>query len=182
MNTENKGVCKGLRIGSCNIVSLRKYKNELEIVLTERNIDVIGLNKTRLESKVPNSVINIENYQIYRKDRNTADGGVAVYVRETLPHFQRLDITDQDLEAIGIEITSKNAKSFVILCWYRPPTDNQDSKSFETLEGIIRKLDSENKEFILNGDTNCDQVMKRLEFKEVKIFVLLFFVFEQQIE
>ena len=97
-----------------------------------------------------------KNYQIHRKDRNTAGGGVAVYVRETLPHFQRLDITDQDLEVIGIEITPKNTKSFVILCWYRPPTDNQDSKSSDTLEGILRKLDSENKEVILIGYTNCD--------------------------
>ena len=119
-------------------------------------MDVLGLNETRLESKVPNSVVNIENYQIYRKDRNTAGGGVAVYVTETLPHVQRLDITDQDLEAIGIEITPKNAKSFVTLCWYRPPTDNEDSKSFDTLEGILRKLDSEDKEVILIGDTNCD--------------------------
>ena len=68
-----------------------------------------------------------------------------------MPHFQRLDITDQDLEVIGIEITPKNAKSFAILCWYRPPTDNQDCKSFDTLEGIVRKLDSEDKEVILIG-------------------------------
>ena len=65
MNTKNKGERKGLRIASYNIVSLRKHKNELETVLNERNIDVIGLNETRLESKVPNSVVNIENYQIY---------------------------------------------------------------------------------------------------------------------
>ena len=98
---------KGLRIASYNIVSLRKYKNELETVLNEQNIEVIGLNETRLDSKVPNSVVNIGNYHIYRKDRNTAGGGVAVYVRETLPHFQRLDITDQDIEIIGIEVTPK---------------------------------------------------------------------------
>ena len=51
---------------------------------------------------MPNSVVNIENYQIYRNDRNAAGGEVAVRVRETLPHFQRLDITDQDLETIDI--------------------------------------------------------------------------------
>ena len=55
MNTKNKVERKGLRIASYNIVSLRKYKDELETVLNERNIDVIGLNETRLESKVPNS-------------------------------------------------------------------------------------------------------------------------------
>ena len=128
----------------------------METVLNESKIDVTGLNETRPESRVPDSVINIENYQIYRKDRNTAGGGVAVYVREILPHFQRLDIIDLDLELIVIEITPKNAKSFVILSWYRPPTDNQDSKSFDNLEGILRKFDSEDKEVILVGDTKCD--------------------------
>ena len=87
------------------------------VVKHSKVIDVIGLNETRLESKVPTLVVNIENYQIYPKDRNTAVGGVPVYVKETLPHFQRLDITDQDLEVVGIEITPKNAKSLVILCW-----------------------------------------------------------------
>ena len=166
----------------CCINTLRKHKNELETVLNERNIDVIGLNETRLESKVPNSVVSIENYQIYRKDRNTAGGGVAVYVRETLPHFQRIDITDQDLEVIGIEITPKNAKSFVILCWYRPPTDNQDSKSFDTLEGISRKLDSEDKEVILIGDTNCD-LKSQSDWNTKRLKSLYsFFQFEQQIK
>ena len=105
---------------------------------------------------MPNSAVNINNYRIYRKDRNTAGGGVAVFVQETLPHFQRLEITDQDLEVIGIEITPKNAKSIVILCLYRPPTDNQDSMSVNTLEEIVHKLDYEDMEVILIGDTNCD--------------------------
>ena len=124
MKTENEGDRKGMRIASYSIVSLRKYENELETVLKERNIDVIALNETRLASKMPISEEDIKNYQIYRKDRNTAGGGVALFVKETLPQSQPLDITDQDLEVIGIEITPKNAKSFVILCWYRPPTDN----------------------------------------------------------
>ena len=83
-------------------------------------------------------------------------GYLQLYIREILLHFQRLDITDLDLEVIGIEVTPKNAKSFVILSWYRPPADNQDGKSFDNLEGILRKLDSEDKEDILIGDMNCD--------------------------
>ena len=94
---------EGLRIASYNIVSLRKYKNELETVLKERNMDVVALNEARLESKMQNSEVNIKNYRIYREDRNTAGCGVAVFVKDTLPHFQRLEITDQDLEVIVIE-------------------------------------------------------------------------------
>ena len=92
----------------------------METVLNESKLDVIDLNETRLESRVPDWVINIENYQIYRKDRNTAGSGVAVYVREILPHFQRLDIIDLDLELIGIEITPKILRASSFLAGIRP--------------------------------------------------------------
>ena len=103
-------------------------------------------------------------------------------VRETLPHFQRFDITDQDLEVIGIEITPKYAKSFVSLCWYRPPTDNQDSKSCNTLEGILSKLDYEDKDVIFIGDTNCDPKSRSDgNTKRLKSLYTIF-QFEQQIK
>ena len=38
----------GLKIASLNIVSLRKCKDELGITLNDNEIDVIGLNETRL--------------------------------------------------------------------------------------------------------------------------------------
>ena len=45
-------------------------------LLSERNIDVKGQNEARLESRVSDSIVNIENYQIYQKGRKTASGGV----------------------------------------------------------------------------------------------------------
>ena len=75
--------------------------------MNDRNIDVMGLNETRLEQNIPNSTVNISDYKIYRKDRNAAGGGVAIYVRETLPHSQRIDIGDSDLEIVYIEVMPK---------------------------------------------------------------------------
>ena len=79
-----------------------------------------------------------------------------MYVNNTLSHHRREDITDPKLEILGIEVTPKHAKAFVILCWYRPPTSDIDNCSFEALAKIIRKIDAESKEIILIGDTNCD--------------------------
>ena len=42
------------------------------------------------------------------------------------------------------------------MCWYRPPTSGVDDASFENLRDILRKVDKEEKEMILIGDTNCD--------------------------
>ena len=89
--------------------------------------------------------VSIEGYDIYRHDRDSSGGGVAVYVKDTLTYHKRDDITDPNLEIIGIEIVPKNAKSYIVLYWYRPPTENTDVTSFEVLTRIIQKLDAEGK-------------------------------------
>ena len=53
--------------------------------------------------------VSVEGYDIYRHDRDTSGGGVAVYIKDTLSHHKREDIRDPNLEIIGIEITPKNA-------------------------------------------------------------------------
>ena len=73
-----------------------------------------------------------------------------------LSDHRREDIIDPKLEILGIEVTPKHAKAFVILCWYRPSTSDTDNCSFEALARIIRKIDAESKEIILIGDTKCD--------------------------
>ena len=140
---------KGLIIASYNIVSLRKQKNELDTLINELNLDVIGLNETRLERSIPNSVANVNEYKIHRKERNAAGVGVAIYVREALPHSHRINISDSDLEIVCIEVMPKHAKNFITLCWYRPPTNDLDTDSFNAFEGILSKLDLENKEVMI---------------------------------
>ena len=56
-------------------VSLGKHRNELETLINERNRDVIGLNETRLGRNIPNLVVNMNDYKIYRKDRNAVGWG-----------------------------------------------------------------------------------------------------------
>ena len=55
----------------------------------------------------------------------------------------------------------KNATKFIILCWYRPPTNNLDTQSFDAFEGILSKLGSDDKEVIKIGDTNCDLMSRK---------------------
>ena len=50
----------GLKIASLNIVSLRKYKDELGIILNDNEIDVIGLNATRLDENISDHELRIE--------------------------------------------------------------------------------------------------------------------------
>ena len=138
-----------------NIVSLRKHRRELEIVLKDNDIDIIGLSETRLDETVRDSDVNINGYNIYRNDRNTNGGGVAIYVKESLSE-PTVKIKSDKLELVALEFTPNHAKPFLVMCWYHPPTSGVDDASFENLRDILRKVDKEEKEMILIGDTNCD--------------------------
>ena len=147
---------KGAKIAHLNMVSLRKNKLELDVLVNDHKFDVLELSELRLAENVQDRELRINGYEIYRNDRDTSGGGVAMYVNSTLSHHRREDITDPKLEILWIEVTPKHAKAFVILCWYRPPTSDIDNCSFEALARIIRKIDAESIEIILIGDTNCD--------------------------
>ena len=81
--TRGRGIV--LRLLFLNIVSLRKHRNELSIILHDNDIDIIGLSETRLDENIGDAEVSIEGYKIFRNDRNANGGGVAIYVKDTLP-------------------------------------------------------------------------------------------------
>ena len=62
---------------------------------------------------------------------------------------------------LSVEISPPQVKSFLVVCWYRPPTSEVDEESFENLRDTLKQLDKEEKEIILIGDTNCDIASKQ---------------------
>ena len=125
--------------------------------------------------------VSIEGDDLYRQDRDTSGGGVAIYIRSTLSYHKRDDIKYPNIEIIGLEITPKHDKSYIVLCWYRPSTDCSDTSTFLSLAKLIRDLDSEGKEIILIGDTNCDlKKSKDCNTRKLKL-VYSEFQFEQLI-
>ena len=52
------------------------------------------------------------------------------------------------------DIRKPNSKPVVIVTWNRPP--NSPNEVFSSLENLIGRLDSENVEFYLMGDINCN--------------------------
>ena len=64
------------------------------------------------------------------------------------------DIVDYGLEFIYVEIRLLKCRPFIMVAWYRPPSDPMSS--FDLLEKVLSLLDRKGKEVILIGDTNCD--------------------------
>ena len=71
----------------------------------------------------------------------------------------RPDVPVDDLEIICIEVEPPKSKPFLVLAWYKPPSD--PVASFDKLEKVLSYLDKEGKETILLGDTNCDLTIKQ---------------------
>ena len=145
----------GLKISFLNIVSLRKHRNELSIILHDNDIDIIGLSETRLDENIGDAEVSIEGYKIFRNDRNANGGGVAIYVKDTLPE-PKIKQNCDNIELLSLEIKQQKARPFFFVCWYRPPTSGVDEAAFENLRESLGDLDKEGKEIILVGDTNCD--------------------------
>ena len=76
------------------------------------------------------------------------------YCRDSFKSKVKEDIPKTSLEIIGVEITPLRAAPFIILSWYRPPSNPIDT--IGQLEQVMRFLELEGKEIILLGDTNCD--------------------------
>ena len=81
-------------------------------------------------------------------------GGVAIYLKDSVSCKPQKDIPDNDLKLICVEILPPKATSYVVIAWYRPPSDPVES--FNKLELILSFLDKNEKGVILLGDTNCD--------------------------
>ena len=128
-------------------MSFKRYRNELNVILHENDIDIIGLSETRLEKKTEDHELPIERCKNFRNDRDSNSGGVAIYVKDSLP-APTIKLQGDKLELLSSEIKPTNASSFFPGCWYRPLTASVDETAFESLRETLGILEKEGKEII----------------------------------
>ena len=153
-STESLGFRKGMVVASLNINSLLRHHDELSNFLFEKGIHILALNETKLDSKICKDLLKIENYKIERCDRNREGGGIALYIKDSIKYHVRKDLPEKSLELLCIEVEPLKARPFFVISWYRPPSDTVET--FDKLDRILQFLETEGKELILLGDTNCD--------------------------
>ena len=72
-----------LTIEHINAQSPQSNYDEVRLLIQERDIDVICVSETWLHSHIPDDLIAIPNYKLFRNDGGRG-GGVCIYVRNTL--------------------------------------------------------------------------------------------------
>ena len=142
---------KSLQIALWNAQSILPKITEFTKFLNSQNIDICLISETWL--KVDEGC-SVQNYSIYRRDRPSVNikrnsgGGVAIAIRNDIPHNQLPGLDLQVVESIGIEVCSIQIYSIYFSGSKLTP---QKLRSFN--QDIIKIASMRNK-FLVGGDLN----------------------------
>ncbi|KAJ8042596.1 hypothetical protein HOLleu_09386 [Holothuria leucospilota] len=115
---------------------------------------IISLNETFCDPCFDDGDVQLNDFHIYRKDRNRHGGGVAIYVSSSLSHKLRDDLMDDSVESICVEVKFKATAPILIYSVYRPP--NSPVSFFNSFSEMLSKASCEKKEIVTLGDLNCN--------------------------
>lgn len=151
LNTLNF-LSKGLHIGSWNIRHLLPKIDEITFLLQQNHsIHVLGLCETFLSDIVNDTLINIEGFNMERRDRtNRVGGGIVTYIKESIPYTRRSDLEEEAIECIWLQINPSHSKSVLICHLYRPPSSNVSW--IDVFDHMMDKATSEDLEVLIMGD------------------------------
>lgn len=164
---------ENLRIAHLNIRSLRNKIPDVHHILTRDKIHVLALTETQLDKNVKNFELKINNYKLYRKDRNNGNGkrgwgGVALYVQDQIL-VEKHDLPNlSDVEMIWIEIFLPHTEPVLIGCCYRPPksTTGYLDKICRSIKEVLKP----EKNIFLLGDFNIDWLSNSSLKEKIKCF------------
>ena len=95
---------KGPKLYCLNVNSVVKHLDELRLLVDDKQPHVLCLNETKLDDTVEDNCIDIDGYQVIRKDRTRHGGGVAMCVHESLMFEFRNDFDVAELESLNKDL------------------------------------------------------------------------------
>ena len=85
---------KGLHMLHLNARSLLDKITELRDIATQTRAAIIGVSEIWLDGTVTNSEIELEGYNIIRRDRDRHGGGVCTFIRNDIAFSERTDLNN----------------------------------------------------------------------------------------
>lgn len=136
-----------LKIMAWNANGLLRHQNELQAVLSTEKIDVCLISESHFTRE---SFIKIKGYKVYQAlhPDNTARGGSAVIIKETISHYEESKIEDNDKQIVAVCVKTKRYP-VTIAAIYCPPKYALKAEQYVTF------LEHLGNRFILGGDFNA---------------------------
>lgn len=100
--------------------------------LESHNIDIACVTETHLCQR---KAFNIPNYKCYRNDHSApaAAGGVAIFIKHSIPYYSYPIPLDHSLELIVIQMKLTEDRNLPVISAYRPPNKPSNFSIFYTL-------------------------------------------------
>lgn len=142
----------GLKICHINAQSLNNKIDEFRLLFEHSDIDMICISETWFLPDINSNVYNLNGYRLFRSDRTTNGGGVAIYTKASIICKQKYknDVGD-NIEYIMIEI-SNDSEKLLVGTVYRPNRNINMDYMIEKLGVYTLGYDH----IILTGDFNAN--------------------------
>ena len=98
----------------------------------------------------------MENFDIYRKDRNIYVGVVLVAVKKQLKS-RKLEITGTECDIVCAKLVVENTRPVVICAFYRPPYSTLEVLE-NWIDALMQVLAYRNATLLLSGDLNLPDI------------------------
>ena len=121
--------------------------------------DIISLMETWLDYRTSYGDLNINGFNLYRRDRpGDKHGGIYVYAKQDIYSHRRINLELPNIERLWIEVYMQHRKA-LIGTFYRPPNSAPAIlTSIEVSVGIT--FDSGIENILITGDFNLDILKK----------------------
>ena len=147
---------KNLIISHYNVNSIRHKFSELQHILKGHFVDILGIAETNIDDTFFDGQFQVDNYKLYRQDRNDRGGGIMMYISDNTPHrlLKQFSGLYHGTDFLTFEIMIKSRK------WYisyqcRPPNVNE-SILCDLLNVLCEEFISNNNLYVAYGHLNCN--------------------------
>ena len=135
-----------------NARSIANKIPELHLLINDVKPDIVGITETWLSDAIGDGVLGLDDYRIYRADRNSGSdphGGVLLAIKPNLS--PELVTTDGNKEVLMVSTVMGGKNIKVIICYRTPSMTNVENEEF--LSFLANILEHEN-HCIMIGDYN----------------------------
>jgi len=160
-----------LRICHVNCQSLYAHFDEFKHFFCNSNYHAICLSETWLKPAIPDRMISMPGFTLYRHDRvGKGGGGVAFYIRSSIGVvFLRTsdEVYCNKPEFIIAEIAVKNAAKLLLATVYGPP----NCGFLNEFENIFLDLQTSYRHSVIFGDFNSDMSVVSYDSSQLLMFI-----------
>ena len=97
--------------------------DEMRTIVTECNVDIMGMCETFLDDNVADNEICIDGYTVVKKTRNRHGGGVLLFIKAGIQYTEITNLAGSEVEGVWANMQC-DKQHLALGVMYRPPSSN----------------------------------------------------------